>query len=181
MEDKRANVVDGMKEKFWPTSAGSDPMLQQRTPNVNPKENNQDKSSDPPRSSNARSAVLVPERSVAMKQGFTPSDPTLLCGPVNEAGKRFQDEVLQYVSSKFAKQRNQLVMFSVNQAVWGTFKNSCMRSVLHLSKDDERLRRISENSKVRRAQTIIDTIHAEMTNLVFRDLQNFGVFLLRNW
>ena len=56
-----------------------------------------------------------------------------------------------------------------------------MGAVLHLSKDDEELRRILKSPQVRRIQTVIETVQAPLHNFTYRDSQVFGMHLVLEW
>ena len=94
--------------------------------------------------------------------------------PTNEAEEALKEAVFQNVSLKVGKMRNHLMTFPVNQAVWCIFLNQCMWAVLHLSKDDEELRRILKIHEVREIQTIIETVQAQLKHSTCRDSQVFG-------
>ena len=75
--------------------------------------------------------------------------------PKKSAEQALEEKVLNNVILKFGKMRNSFMTFPVNPAVWSIFMNHCMWAVLHLSKDDEELRKI---------QTIIETVRAQFYN-----------------
>ena len=52
--------------------------------------------------------------------------------------------------------------------------NHCMWAVLHLGKDGDEFGRILKNLEVRKVQTIIETVQAQMDNLIYRDSEVFG-------
>ena len=73
---------------------------------------------------------------------------------------------------------NQLMTFPVNQARRGIFKNHCMWAVLDISQDSEEFRRILKQHEVRKVQTMIETVQAQLNNLLFRDSQVLGMHLV---
>ena len=64
-------------------------------------------------------------------------DQMLIHRPHDEVSKMLQAQVLQNISRKFDVSTHLLHMFRVNQALWGTFMNSCMLGAVYLSKDEE--------------------------------------------
>ena len=60
-------------------------------------------------------------------------------------------------------------MFPVNQALWGTFMNSCMWAVVHLCKDIEELKCAIQNMEVRKIESIFETVQAQISRLKFCD------------
>ena len=60
------------------------------------------------------------------RDDFTTSDLTVLREPMKNAVEALKEEVLQNVSLKFGKMRNQLITSPVNQAVGRVFMNHCM-------------------------------------------------------
>ena len=113
-----------------------------------------------------------------MKQEFPTSDPAFLIQSVSQAGRKFKEDLLHNAGLKFAKQRNHLLMLLVNQPVWFFLDLSQMVSAT--SQQRRRIvtsylekRRSTENSDCHR--------HGVWTNLMFRDSQNFGMFLESNW
>ena len=59
--------------------------------------------------------------------------------------------------------------------------NQCIWAVLDISKDDEELRRFFKHHQVRKIETNIQTVRAQLNNLTYRDPEVFGMHLVPEW
>ena len=91
--------------------------------------------------SSGKDTLVLPgtERSVALKQEES-EDPTLIHNSHDEVSDMLQTQVLQNSSWKFDV--SLLHMFSVNQALWRRFMNSCLWETVHLGKDEDDFKRV---------------------------------------
>ena len=86
-----------------------------------------------------------------------------------------QTQVLQKISRTFDVSMHWLHMCPVNQALWGTFMNSCVWATVYLSKDEEDLKRDIQNMEVRKIETFFETVQAQSSNLKNRDHEIHGL------
>ena len=59
--------------------------------------------------------------------------------------------------------------------------NSCVWASVHLSKDEDVLKRISENLEVQRIQTVFETVQAQISILRLRDQLIYGLSEQVDW